>query len=340
MEKNLKISIIGGGSWGTTLSAMLAEKGYIIKLWVRNESTYNEIKKDRKNKKYTSNLELPANVKPFLNKKEALNNTDLIIFAVPSHTLRSIIKSFYNELLCNCNKIKAIINVAKGFETGTNLRLSQVMQQCVPEDLKSKIVILSGPNIALEVANKLPSVTVISSLNVKLLNYLQPIISTDYFRVYTNIDIIGVEVSGAVKNIIAIASGISDSLGYGANTKASLVTRGLYELSKFGTNLGANPQTFAGAAGMGDLVATCISRNSRNREVGERLGGGEKINEILSSMFMIAEGVKTTKAVYEIAKIKNIDVPITNCVYEIIYNNLDPVKSVNILMKRKFKSEV
>jgi glycerol-3-phosphate dehydrogenase (NAD(P)+) len=301
MEKNLKISIIGGGSWGTTLSAMLAEKGYIIKLWVRNESTYNEIKKDRKNKKYTSNLELPANVKPFLNKKEALNNTDLIIFAVPSHTLRSIIKSFYNELLCNCNKIKAIINVAKGFETGTNLRLSQVMQQCVPEDLKSKIVILSGPNIALEVANKLPSVTVISSLNVKLLNYLQPIISTDYFRVYTNIDIIGVEVSGA---------------------------------------LGANPQTFAGAAGMGDLVATCISRNSRNREVGERLGSGEKINEILSSMFMIAEGVKTTKAVYEIAKIKNIDVPITNCVYEIIYNNLDPVKSVNILMKRKFKSEV
>jgi glycerol-3-phosphate dehydrogenase (NAD(P)+) len=340
MEKKLKISIIGGGSWGTTLSAMLAEKGYIIKLWVRSEYTYNEIKKYRKNKKYTSNLELPANVKPFLNKKEAINNTDLVIFAVPSHTLRSIIKLFYNELLCNCNKIKAIVNVAKGFETRTNIRLSQVIHQCVPEDLKSKIVILSGPNIALEVANKLPSVTVISSLNAKLLNYLQPIISTDYFRVYTNRDIIGVEVSGAVKNIIAIASGISDGLGYGANTKASLVTRGLYELSKFGTNLGANPQTFAGVAGMGDLIATCISKNSRNRKVGERLGKGEKINEILSSMFMIAEGVKTTKAVYEIAKIKSIDVPITNCVYEIIYNNLDPVKSVNILMKRKFKSEV
>ena len=182
--------------------------------------------------------------------------------------------------------------------------------------------------------------SVAASNNKETLKYIQPIISTDKFRVYTNSDIIGVEIGGAVKNIIAIAAGISDGMGYKANTKASLITRGLYELAKLGTRLGANPLTFSGAAGMGDLIATCISKNSRNRCVGERIASGDSIGKILKNMYMVAEGVNTTRAVYDISRKMDIDVPITECVYEIIYKDLSPVESVNKLMKRKFKSEV
>ena len=340
MKNEMNIVIIGAGSWGTTLSVMLAQKGYNIKIWTRSENTFNDILKNCRNTKYTGNLIIPKNVAPFTNEENKLKGADIVIFAVPSHTLREVIKKFYNKLLINCKTIKGIINVAKGIEIGTNLRLSQVVMQSIPEELKSKVAVLSGPNIAVEVAKKLPSVTVISSLNFKLLKYLQPILSTEYFRVYTNKDLIGVEIGGAVKNIIAISAGISDGLGYGANTKASLITRGLHELSKFGIKLGANPLTFSGVAGMGDLVVTCISKHSRNRKVGERIGKGEKVYDIIDGMYMVAEGVKTTKAVYEMSKKMNIELPITECMYEIIYKDLNPTESVKKLMGRKFKSEI
>jgi len=340
MKNEMNIVIIGAGSWGTTLSVMLAKKGYNIKIWTRSENTFNDILKNCRNTKYTGNLIIPKNVTPFTNEENKFTGADIVIFAVPSHTLRKVIKKFYNKLLNNCETIKGIINVAKGIEIGTNLRLSQVMEQSIPEELKSKIAVLSGPNIAVEVAEKLPSVTVISSLNFKLLKYLQPILSTEYFRVYTNKDLIGVEIGGAVKNIIAISAGISDGLGYGANTKASLMTRGLHELSKFGIKLGANPLTFSGVAGMGDLVVTCISKHSRNRKVGERIGKGEKAYDIIDGMYMVAEGIKTTKAVYKMSKKINIELPITECMYEIIYKDLNPTESVKKLMGRKFKSEI
>lgn len=336
----MDITVIGAGSWGTTLSVMLAHKGYNIRLWTRSSTTFEEISGKRKNTRYTGELFIPGNVVPFMDIENHFGTPDLVIFAVPSHTLRETINRFYKKLCDSKMVIKGVVNVAKGFEIETNLRLSQVMEQCLPEELKDKIVVLSGPNIASEVAKKLPSVTVISSLNQKLLEYLQPVLSTDYFRVYTNQDLIGVEVGGAVKNIIAIAAGISDGLGYGANTKASLITRGLHELSRFGTALGAKKATFMGAAGMGDLVATCISDHSRNRQVGERIGKGEKIKDILDSMYMVAEGIKTAKAVYQMAVEMGIDTPITECVYEIIYKDLSPQLSVKKLMSRKFKSEI
>ncbi len=339
MERKINITIIGAGSWGTTLSVILARKGYRINLWTRGKDTYENIKNLRKNAKYTGDLHIPKNVTPFIKKEEGFYNTEIVIFAVPSHVLREIVKNFFNHLKENKN-IKCVLNVAKGLEIGTNLRLSQVMEQCLPEKLTSRICVLSGPNIASEVASGLPSVSVVASHNKELLRYIQPVLSSGKFRVYTNEDVIGVEIGGAVKNIIAIASGISDGLGYKANTKASLITRGLHELAKFGVNLGANPLTFSGAAGMGDLIATCISQNSRNRYVGERIAKGEKINKILKSMYMVAEGVKTTKAVYNLSKKMNIEVPITECVYKIIYRGLNPVESVKKLMNRKFKSEV
>jgi len=345
MNKNKKllkisISIIGAGSWGTTLAIMLAQKGYDIKLWARSESTLKEIREKRTNFKYTGNIVIPQNVTVVSEGGELFLNSELVISALPSHTIREIISNFKKDLQKNSTKIKAVINVAKGFEIGTNLRLTQVIKECIPERLSAKIAVLSGPNIAAEIVNKLPSVSIISSTNKKLLKYLQNIFFTDYFRVYTNEDMIGVEIAGAVKNIIAIAAGISDGLGYGANAKASLITRGLYELSKIGKFFGADLQTFSGAAGMGDLIATCISKNSRNRNVGKRLAKGERIDNIIGSMYMIAEGINTTKAIYEIAKINKIEAPITEIVYKILYKGLSPSASVNKLMTRKFRSEI
>lgn len=338
--KKLNINIIGSGSWGTTLAVILAKKRYSINLWTRSSATCKEIKESGKNQKYTGDLTIPENVNPFKDFTNEFGSPEIVIFAVPSHALREILEKFNKKLEEKSKIIKCVVNVAKGLETKSNLRLSQVMEECLPGELVSKICVLSGPNIAAEIANNLPSVSVASSNSREVLKYIQPVLSTDKLRVYTNSDIIGVEIGGAVKNIIAIASGISDGLGYGANTKASLVTRGLYELSKFGTRLGAKPVTFSGAAGMGDLVATCISRHSRNRNVGERLAKGEKINEILGSMYMVAEGIKTTEAVYNISKKIGVEVPITETVYEIIYKDLSPAESVNKLMKRKFKAEV
>lgn len=340
-NKKKKIIIIGAGSWGTTLSVLLADKDYDIFLWTHKEETCSEIISERKNKKYTKDLLIPDNIIPFHNIDPVkLSGTDMIILAVPSHVLRETVKNFHDIFESLADSVKCVLNVAKGFETVTNLRLSEVLSEVLPDKLKEKTCSLSGPNIAVEVAKRLPSVSVVASKNRQILKFIQPVISTENFRIYTNEDVIGVEIGGAVKNIIAIASGISDGLGYGANTKASLITRGLYELSKFGTRLGANPLTFSGAAVMGDLIATCISGHSRNRNLGERLAGGEKIDQILSSMFMVAEGVGTTKAVYEIAQKNGLDVPITECMYEIIYKNLSPEKSVGKLMSRKFKPEI
>ncbi|MBN2073674.1 MAG: NAD(P)-dependent glycerol-3-phosphate dehydrogenase [Actinobacteria bacterium] len=334
------ITVIGAGSWGTTLSVLLAEKGHNVKLWVRSRPTYLEIKNSRKNEKYTGNLYIPGNVIPFMAEEEEFgHNSEIMIFAVPSHALRGMVRRFYH-VLEKLDCLKCILNVAKGFEEKTNLLLSQLLEETLPVNLKDSICVLSGPNIAAEIACKLPGVSVIASKNRQLREYLQPVVSTGSFRIYTNEDITGVQIGGSVKNIIAIAAGISDGLGYGVNTKASLITRGLYELSKFGEKMGANPLTFSGAAGMGDLIATCISPHSRNRNIGERISRGEKVKDILEKMYMVAEGVKTSRSVYEIAKKMDIEVPITECVYKIIYKNMSPKESVSRLMERKFKSEI
>ncbi len=340
MKRKINITVIGAGSWGTTFSVMLARKGYRINLWTRRNITCNEIKNSRKNTGYTGELYIHENVVPFTGYKNGPGSPDIVVFAVPSHVLRETIIRFNNYLKENIKNIKCILNLAKGLEIVTNLRLSLTMEECLPENLKYRICVLSGPNIASEIAMGLPGVSAIASNNKELLKYMQPILSSDKFRIYTNNDVTGVEIGGAVKNIIAIAAGISDGLGYGANTKASIITRGLHELTKFGVKLGANPVTFSGVAGMGDLIATCISKKSRNRNVGERIAGGEKVSDILKSMHMVAEGINTTKVVYDIAKKIDIEVPITECIYEIIYKGLDPLKSVKKLMTRKFKSEI
>jgi len=342
--KKAEILIIGAGSWGTTLAFILAEKGYNIKIWSKEEEVVKDINVNKRNSRYIGELCLPCEINAFGDfDKSHISNTginfNIIIFAVPSEYLRNVSASFKDFLNNLSENIKAVVNVAKGIEPGTNLRMSQVLSETLPERLKSKISTLSGPNISSEIIRKLPSVSTIASHDGRIAKYLQPILSTEYFRVYTNSDQTGVEICGAVKNIIAIASGISDGLGFGSNTKASLITRGLYELKKFGIKFGAKISTFSGASGMGDLITTCISPNSRNRTVGERIAKGENLKDIIKSMYMVAEGVTTTKAVYEMSVVLNIELPITDCVYGVLYKNADPLKSVKTLMTRKYKSE-
>jgi glycerol-3-phosphate dehydrogenase (NAD(P)+) len=341
----MEILIIGAGSWGTTLSFILAQKGYKTVIWSKEDEVVKDINNNKKNQKYTDGLILPGNIRAVgyedLGNLKAGENIDfkLVIFAVPSEYLRQVSTNFKDFLEDHSSNLKAVVNAAKGIELKTKLRMSQVLLEVLPESLKDKIAVLSGPNISSEIMNKLPSVSTIASENKTIASYLQPILSTEFFRVYTNEDMTGVEICGAYKNIIAIAAGISDGLGFAANTKASLITRGLNELKKFGLCYGSKESTFYGASGLGDLITTCISPKSRNRTVGERIAKGEKLKDIIGSMSMVAEGVKTSKAVYEMSAELNIELPITESVYRVLFKNADPMKSVKNLMTRKFKSE-
>lgn len=341
----MEILIIGAGSWGTTLSFILAEKGYKTVLWSKEEEVIDDINNNKKNQKYTADLILPDNIRAIgykdLDNVKIKKNIDfkLVIFAVPSEYLRQVSINFKDFLELHSSNLKAVINAAKGIELGTKLRMSQVLSDVLPDGLKNKIAVLSGPNISSEIMNKLPSVSTIASESKVISAFLQPILSTEFFRVYTNEDMAGVEICGAYKNIIAIAAGISDGLGFGSNTKASLITRGLNEMKKFGLCYGSKVSTFYGASGLGDLITTCISPRSRNRSVGERIAKRENIKDIMSNMSMVAEGVKTAKAVYEMSIDLNIELPITESVYKVLFKNADPMKSVKNLMTRKFKSE-
>lgn len=343
-NQNIKdILIIGAGSWGTALSYILSQKGYNIKIWSIEQSVIEDINNSHKNSKYTGDLILPINVCAFgthdIRNFDGSYKPEIIIFAVPTQYVRNVATNLCNFLEEHSSKVVSIVNVAKGIEIVTNLRISQILSEVLPNNINKKIAVLSGPNISSEIIKKLPSVSTIASKNIKVNRLLQEVFSTDYFRVYTNDDLVGVELCGALKNIIAIATGISDGLGFGSNSKASLITRGLYELTKFGVKFGAKPKTFSGIAGMGDLITTCISPCSRNRYVGERLAKGEKIDNIIKSMYMIAEGIDTTKAVYEMSLKFDLELPITECVYNIIYNDTNVLDSVKSLMTRKFKSE-
>jgi glycerol-3-phosphate dehydrogenase (NAD(P)+) len=330
--KNEKIGILGSGSWGTTLGILLSNRHH-VKMWEFDIKQFKKIVKNRENKKFLPGVKLPKNLNFTNDINEVIIDSDIIIIALPSHTIRNNLKSIKKQL-----KNKILICVSKGIENKTLNRMSEVIYD---ETNNSNIFSLSGPSHAEEVSNKIPTTVVIAPLkkNTKTLKRLQNIFMTEHFRVYTNDDIIGVELGGSVKNIIAIAAGISDGLGFGANTKAALMTRGMKEIQRLGIKMGAKADTFSGLAGIGDLITTCISHHSRNRFVGEELGKGRSIKTILNKMVMIAEGVKTTKSVYNLAKKFKIEMPITEQVYKILYRNGDPKKAVKSLMLRQAKSE-
>ncbi len=330
-----KIAVIGAGSWGTTLAMLLADKGYHVKLWVYEPDLAEEMQKSRENKAYLPGHRLPDNIIVTSIIKDAVKDAGVLVFVVPSHVARGVIKGLAGFLSDNI----LIVSAAKGIENDTLMLMSDIFKEVLPEPLHKNLTFLSGPSFAKEVVKKMPTAVALAAYNKKAGESVQGLFSTDYFRVLTNSDVKGVELGGALKNVIAIATGISDGMGFGHNTRAAIITRGLAEMTRLGIAMGAEPATFAGLSGLGDLALTCTGELSRNRTVGFRLGKGEKLKDILASMKMVAEGVKTTKAVYELSKKHKIEMPITNEVYYILYEGKDVKVSARDLMKRELGEE-
>jgi glycerol-3-phosphate dehydrogenase (NAD(P)+) len=327
------ITVLGDGGWGTTLAVyLLKQKNCKVTLWGPFPEYIAQIKKSRVNTKFLPSVQLPPRLSLTSNLDEALSKAELIVFAIPSQYTAATLKKIKE---CNMPG-KIFLSVTKGIDNNSLLRISEIFKQ---ELGPVSFAVLSGPTIASEVARGIPSTAVVASKNADLAQTIQKIFNSETFRIYTNSDVVGVELGGSVKNIIAIACGVCDGLGYGSNTKAAILTRGLTEMARLGKKFGANPETFAGLSGLGDLVTTCVSPQSRNRSVGELLGKGKTIQQILKNMKMVAEGVDTAKAVYLLSQRHKIPMPITEEVYKILYQNKNPQKAVTDLMNRKVKSE-
>ena len=330
-----KIAVLGAGSWGTALSMVLEENGHQVRLWSHHAEQINEINEKHTNKHYLSAITLSDKIVGFSSLKEVLDGIDVILFVVPTSAIRSIAEQVASYL----KKPAMIVHASKGLEQGTHKRISEILEEEIPAEKREAVVALSGPSHAEEVAVKdLTSITS-ASKNHEAATFIQKMFMNDYFRVYTNEDIIGVELGAALKNIIAVGAGALVGLGYGDNAKAALMTRGLAEISRLGTAFGANPLTFLGLSGVGDLIVTCTSIHSRNWRAGKMLGEGKNLDEILTDMGMVVEGVATTKAAYELAALKEVDMPITNAIYDVIYNHQDVREVIDQLMNRVGKNE-
>ncbi|HLF18544.1 MAG TPA: NAD(P)H-dependent glycerol-3-phosphate dehydrogenase [Candidatus Omnitrophota bacterium] len=329
-----KIAVIGDGGWGTTLAVHLAKKNFPVHLWGPFPEYLRAMAKKRVNAKFLPGIRIPQNVKILEDLNEAIADCELIIFAIPSKYAFSIVKKMKATGINFSGRL--LLSVTKGIDHAHLMRISQIIQG----ELKAKrICVLSGPTIAMEVAKGIPSTAVAASTDIKLAKAVQALINSNTFRIYSNTDIIGVELGGTVKNVIAIACGVCDGLGYGTNTKAAILTRGLAEMTRLGKALGARPQTFFGLSGLGDLVTTSFNEKSRNRSVGEKLGQGSSAKHITGRMAMVAEGVETVKGVVKLAQKHNVSMPITQEVYNIIYRHKKPAQAVGALMGRKTKSE-
>ena len=322
----MRISIIGAGSWGTTLAVLLGEKGFDVKLWARREELANEIESKKENKQYLPGIKIPSNVIADNSLKNVLDASEIVIISVPSEFLRKTIMEIKPYF-----KNQIFVSAAKGIEQGTAKRMSQVIEE---ELGKAKIAVLSGPNHAEEVSAKMPTASVVASKDMKSAKIAAECLATPYFKLYCLNDIVGVEICGALKNISAIATGVVDGFGFGDNARASIITLGLMEMNNFGRHFGAKRGTIYGLAGVGDLIATCTSRHSRNRFLGEQLAKGKKIDEIKKEMHgMIAEGIPTTKAAYECSKKYSIEMPLAQQAYEVLFEKKDIKKAVKDLLR-------
>ena len=329
-----KVVIIGAGSWGTALGLVLARKGYDITLWEYDKERAKEIQQDRENKRYLPGIIFPDNLNVTYEKEKLLEGIKYVVFSVPSQVLRGVIREFSSNL----TEDMLLVNTAKGIEVSTGMRLSEVMKDEIKGKFHKNIVVLSGPTHAEEVAVGIPTTIVAAGIKEKAAD-IQELFNSKVFRVYLSEDVVGVEVGAAVKNCLAIGAGIADGMGFGDNTKAALITRGIAEMIRYGKACGAKEITFSGLSGIGDLIVTCASKHSRNRHVGECLGKGQDIQTILNEMTMVAEGVPTVKAVYEQIQKLNISMPILEATYNIIYKNANAGNMVEELMERTLKEE-
>lgn len=325
------IAVIGAGAWGTTLAAMLADKEYDVSLWAYEESVAEEIRTSRVNTKYLPGYTLPANIKVSHRIEDVVQRTRYLLNVVPAQHTRSV----FQEALEFKHKDAIIINASKGIEKGSLMTISSVLE----EICSCKTAVLSGPSFADEVIRKLPTAVTIAADDSDTAFLLQEIFNTDYFRVYTHNDVMGVELGGALKNVMALAAGMSDGLGLGSSTRAALITRGLAEINRLGQAMGAKEKTFMGLSGLGDLVLTCTGTLSRNYTVGHRMGQGESLSSILESMNTVAEGVATSEAAFELAGKYNVEMPIVEQINETMNKGKSPADAVKELMSRTLKSE-
>lgn len=331
----MKTTVLGAGSWGTTLALVLLENGHDVNLWTYKSSQAGLMKEKRENPAFLPGIYLPPQLDILTDLEAASSKRDLIVAAVPAQYLRSVV-----ERICDLELEDTVIcNVAKGIENNSLMTMSEVLLDVLKHEKQENIAILSGPSHAEEVSRKIPTAIVASAYKMRAARTVQDAFMTPYFRVYTNEDIRGVELGGAIKNVIAVGAGISDGAGFGDNTKAAIMTRGVYEITRLGVKMGAQPRTFAGLSGIGDLIVTCMSRHSRNRYVGEQVGKGRKLEDVLKEMVMVAEGVASAKSVRDLAGKHHIEMPIVESVYEMLFEGKDPHKATAELMTRHGKGE-
>jgi glycerol-3-phosphate dehydrogenase (NAD(P)+) len=331
-----EIAVLGAGSWGIAISTILHHNKHKVILWEFDPLEKERLCQRREHKQKLPGVIIPEQVE-ITNKLEyAVSKAEILTLALPSHTVREVVKKIGLVEL----KDPIVVNLAKGIENDTLLRMSEVLKQELPASLHENITTLSGPSHAEEVARRIPTTVVVAGFNQKVTGEVQRVFMTPYFRVYTNSDIRGVELGGSLKNVIAIASGICDGMGLGDNSKGALISRGLAEIIRLGEKMGAKRETFAGLSGLGDLVTTCISRYSRNRYVGERIGKGKSLKEVQAEMAMVAEGIKTTSSAHQLALRHNVEMPITHQVYRVLFDNKLPKQAITELMTRDPKSEI
>ncbi|MGG1675129.1 NAD(P)H-dependent glycerol-3-phosphate dehydrogenase [Neobacillus sp. NRS-1170] len=329
-EKKEAIAVLGAGSWGTALAMVLADNSHEVRLWSHKEDQVKEINENHTNKKYLPGIDLPEQIVGYASLSDALIGIETVILAVPTKAIREVL-----------GKVRAVLtgpitiaHVSKGIEPDSLLRITEMIKEEMPDEHLNDVVVLSGPSHAEEVSLRHPTTVTVASENMDAAEKIQDLFINHNFRVYTNSDVIGVEIGGALKNIIALAAGITDGLGYGDNAKAALMTRGLAEIARLGTKMGANPLTFSGLAGIGDLIVTCTSVHSRNWRAGNLLGKGKTLEEVLDSMGMVVEGVRTTKAAYQLAQKYEVKMPITTVLYDVLFNGKEAKDAVDVLMAR------
>jgi len=327
MEKN--ISIIGAGSWGTAIAVLLAGKGFNVKLWARDRELIERIKSTRENVEYLPGTMLQDNILASADMEYCCSGSEVVVIASPSHAMRDICSKLKGFILNE----QVIVSLTKGIENDTLLRMSEIIKEFMPEN---EVAVISGPSHAEEVGKGIPTAVVASSQKRSVAEYIQDLFMTPMLRVYTNPDIVGVELGGALKNIIALGAGIIDGLELGDNTKAAIMTRGIVEIARLGESMGASRNTFAGLSGIGDLIVTCTSMHSRNRRAGIAIGQGKSVEEVLGGTKMVVEGIRTTKSAYQLAEKKNIEMPITQEIYNVLFSKSNIRDSVlNLTMRSK-----
>ena len=328
----MKVIVIGDGAWGTTLAVLLSGKGYEVSLWSAFPEYAAELSRTRENVKFLPGVAIPETITVLSRNSGPVGPFDLAVVAVPTQYIRQTLSGAADQL----GQLGAVVSVAKGIENDTLVRPSQIIEKVTAPE---KLAVLSGPSHAEEVSRGLPTTVVTASAEPDFAEEVQQIFSTGHFRVYTSDDMLGVELAGALKNVIAIAAGICDGLGFGDNSKAALMTRGMVEMARLGEVMGGRRSTFAGLAGMGDLITTCFSPFGRNLSVGRAVGQGKKLAEVLARMEQVAEGVATTRSVRALAREHNVEMPITEQVYQVLFEDKSPRRAVSDLMQRDLKAE-